>query len=88
MEIRTSRGRTISVDFAYAPTTSGSMVVKMADGGQTFSEICDAFEGVDRFEYIDKTNDKAPVLMFGGYTRFHRLSRENGAIMIALRKEG
>lgn len=88
MEIKTSRGRTISVDFAYAPTTSGSMVVKMTDQGQTFSEICDAFEGVDRFDYIDETNDKAPELVFKDYTKFHRLSRENGALMITLRKEG
>ena len=88
MQIRTDRGRTISVDFAYAPTTSGHMVVKMTDNGQTFGEICDAFEGVDRFEYIDETNEKAPELVFRGYRVFHRLSRENGAIMIALRKEG
>ena len=88
MQIRTSRGRTLAVDFAYAPTISGSMVVKMPDNGQTFSEICDGFEGVERFEYQDETNPKVPTLLFDGYKKMHRMNRENGAIVLMLRKEG
>lgn len=87
MQIRTHRGETVSVDFAFAPTTSGNMVVKMKDDGQKLFEVCEFFEGVTRFEYRDETQTGAPVTLFDGYTRMVRVSREGGAIMVTLRRE-
>ena len=88
MQIRTHRGEEISVDFAFAPTTSGHMVIKLKDDGQRLSEICEMFEGVTRFEYQDERQMGAPVTLFDGYTRLMRASREGGAIMLTLSKEG
>lgn len=87
MQIRTHRGEVISVDFAYAPTASGHMVVKMKDGGQKFGEVCEVFEDVMRFEYQDEIKKGAPVTLYDGYTRMVRVSREGGAIMVTLGRE-
>lgn len=86
MLIRTSRGNEMKASFAFAPTTSGNMVVKMPDDGTALSEICAAFENVERFECREET-EGAPVTVYEGYTKMMRASREGGAVMLTLRRE-
>lgn len=86
MQIKTNKGETISVGFAFAPTTNGHMIVKMQDDGRRMGEVCEVFEDVTRFEYQDETKAGAPVTMYDGYTRIMRVSREGGMIMVTLAK--
>lgn len=87
MLIRTSRGNEMRASFAFAPTSGGNMVVKLQDGGTTLSEICTVFENVDRFECHEEI-EGAPVTVYEGYTKLMRASREGGAIMLTLHREG
>lgn len=86
MLITTSRGKTINADFAFGPTTGGNLVVRIRDDETALSEICAAFESVERFECRGEV-DGAPVTVYEGYTKLMRASRENGTIMVTLRRE-
>lgn len=81
MLLKTSNGREIQAELAYAPTLDNKMVLRVKDNGQTYGEICEALEGVERFE-VQETENKINVYI--GYTRMKRISRENGLITIAL----
>lgn len=88
MKITTSRNETYDAEFAFAPTTSGNLVIRLPDKGERLAEICAAFEGNAQLEYHADNRDDAPVTLFNGYTRMLRVSREGSGIVIILSKGG
>ena len=84
MRLETSNGRATEAELAYAPTLDNKMVLRIEDNGQTYGEICEALEGVERFGVWES---ESKMNVYIGYTKMHRISRDNGKITIVLEKQ-
>lgn len=88
MTVKTDRGKTFNVNYAWGPTrTTGELMIELADDARALSEICADFENVQTFERKDENEGN---MTFAGYTDLVSISRDSsrGTVALALRMEG
>lgn len=86
MQIRTDKGKTFDVNFAWGPVrTSGELMIELTADARTISEIASDFEGVQTFERPDENEGN---MTFTGYTVLESVvrNRNTGAVLLTLSK--
>ena len=87
MTIKTDRGKTFDVNYAWGPVRStGELMIELTADARPLSQIAADFEGVQAFERADENEGN---MTFEGYTELVSVVRDRtrGAVLLALRKE-
>lgn len=87
MTVKTDRGKTFDVNYAWGPVRStGELMIELTADARPLSQIAADFEGVQAFEREDENEGN---MTFEGYTELVSVVRDRtrGAVLLALRKE-
>lgn len=87
MTVKTDRGKTFDVNYAWGPVRStGELMIELTADARPLSQIAADFEGVQAFERVDENEGN---MTFEGYTELVSVVRDRtrGAVLLALRKE-
>lgn len=80
MTITTDRGKTFEAQWAYAPTSAGSLMASIIDD-RPLSAICKDLEGVQRIERASETEGDA---VYEGYTVLTGAVRYTDGVQITM----
>lgn len=84
MEIKTSRGKELDVDFAVLSNATGRLIIRLEDE-RSISEIASDFDGLSDIE-VERDNARIPYdgpFTLTGIDRF----RSDGKVTITMKKE-
>ena len=87
MTVKTDRGKTFDVNYAWGPVRStGELMIELTADARPLSQIAADFEGVQAFKRVDENEGN---MTFEGYTELVSVVRDRtrGAVLLALRKE-
>ena len=85
MTVKTDRGKTFDVNYAWGPVRStGELMIELTADARPLSQIAADFEGVQAFEREDENEGN---MTFEGYTELVSVVRDRntGAVLLALR---
>lgn len=87
MKITTSKGKTLDVNWAFAPTReSGSLMIELPDN-RLLSEIAADFEGNNKIKKTDETKPGVTEI-YEEFTELAAIQRsKNGSVLVKLVKE-
>lgn len=90
MTIKTDKGKTFDVNYAWGPVRLNAekrLMIELAEDTRPLSDICADFDGVQTFERKDEDEGD---MTFEGYTDLVSASRDRsrGTVTLALRMEG
>ena len=86
MTVKTDRGKTFDVNYAWGPVRStGELMIELTADARPLSQIAADFEGVQAFERVDENEGN---MTFEGYTELVSVVRDRntGAVLLALRR--
>lgn len=86
MTVKTDRGKTFDVNYAWGPVRStGELMIELTADTRPLSQIAADFEGVQAFGREDENEGN---MTFEGYTELVSVVRDRntGAVLLVLRK--